>query len=186
MTLVQENTKDKMKNISGYVCVFKVAGKYYEYLIGKKIPFTHSQDILSNGLVPYKQGAAARNERDKLVKYKYAVYAQLAKLDLNIAESQGEIDSFGKSKSIILVHNDAEIDCNSYQLYGPVVNRERPFHDARQRLGENGFHGFDSFKNADDAAHELFRQAGSNVTLAEFRLERLEELVKGPAYTETF
>jgi len=166
-----------MKNISGYVCIIKAEGKNFTAVAGKS-----DYDFLYNNLVPYDTKDDAREARDRIGKNKFTVYTQLAKINLNIAGSESERKKFEKRKSLILIaHDHGYKNC---RFYGPVYDMEQPFHDDRQELGVNGFRAFESLKKAEYAAKELSRQVPCSVNLAEFRLERLEELVKGPAYTE--
>lgn len=164
-----------MKKVSGYVCITKMDGRNFASIAGKS-----DNDFLYNNLAPYDTKDDAREARDRIGKNEFTVYAQLAKLTLKIAGSESERKTFEKSKSLILIAHD---DGYKYsKFYGPVSDKEQPFHDDRQELGVNGFHAFDSLKKAEYAAKELSRQVPCSVNLAEFRLERLEELVKGPAY----
>ncbi|MEK6758137.1 MAG: hypothetical protein AABX88_03325 [Nanoarchaeota archaeon] len=164
-----------MRNIEGYVCVVNIPNLCDKsiprmFLFGEPIEFADGfyNNFRGNGLIPYGSLSNAEKGLKDLTKRFESV--EIKKLKMNLAESNEEIFSFEKKKSMIVVRLD-EFDAI---LIGPRVNEgfsRYPLYG--EELSTNGFKQFNDFEKAFYVCSEEIRQSQCKSVLSTFSLKNL-------------
>lgn len=172
-----------MRKIKGYICAARIdrdpfvnsrGKKFKKYvLFGRRINETDGfyENFASNNLSPYENLTDAQKGQKDLIKMWKREFdrVEIRKLELEIAETKQENDSFLNEKSLVAIwtnffgnkiigHYTGGIGLGT--LYGDYIT-------------QNNFTPFDNFKMADYARSEATRQSeNSPATLAKFKISR--------------
>ena len=166
-----------MRCIEGYVCVVKigdgVSSLERQILFGKNSGGGKGtyENIETNDLTPYESKDTAKEGQKQLIKMKNFTSVKLAKLEMTIAETEGELDELKDSKSLIIMMVDEGIK----KLMGPMVEgkpNQYPLPGAS--LCHTNFQTYDSLKKARYLSREVNRQAQCGAPIATFQLNFLE------------
>ena len=180
-----------MRKISGYLCAWIESGRFYksEYVLcGKNIDEKRKKlwlNFEANGLTPFKTESQAHKALEELLKQDITVSVQLARLKMCMAVTLDEMQELKDSKSLVAIqHNDDEGWTQSYTIFGPcrIDGAPTAYPLSGTLIGCNGLKGWKDYDAAFWAVNDICRQAQRKAYLADWNLELIGHVVKGPAY----
>ena len=177
-----------MRKIEGYVII--AGTERAEFLFGKpEQPNPHNyQNIESNDLTPFeiikKAEYVARTAFSNLKFSKIS----LGELYMRIAETKDELISFRKKTNLIVIMKNYDDILKIDKLFGPLLDEkiQSAYPLPGTWLSNNGYRTYkrkkeinqSPFERALYQLKEINRQGQCPATIAQFRLKRLEEILK--------
>ena len=165
-----------MREVKGYV--FIAGNDFAEFMFGKP-KFSGNKDyenIETNGLTPFETLHHARKAAKSFSSSFKSGHISLGRLFMKIAESEEELDFFTDKTNLIVIMKDYDNISRTDKLFGPLSSN----------LSENGYETYRREKGVNQSPFEMAlyqlrkikRQGKCPATIAQFRLRRLEELLK--------
>lgn len=167
----------RMRNERGYICSVRFEGAEGEYWFGpktnQKIPLDLSDRFNTNGLKPFPTKEDAEKAKAEILEKRKGVKTvNLARLELDIAETQEEITLLKGKESLVVI---ADREGGDKAILGSAAEGGLKIGYVPGALIEtNGGLSFPNYESALYSAQEMVRQARSNSTLARFKIEPLE------------
>lgn len=139
--------------------------------------------FMMNDLTPFKTKPQARKALEELIEWDFIVSVQLASVKMCIAKTQEELPKLKDSKSLVAIMYDDYVG-SIYTIFGPITIEGAPtaYPLCGTRIERNNFQGWKEYDRAYYAAQEINRQAQCRAYLADWHLELIGDIVKGPAY----
>jgi hypothetical protein len=162
-----------MRYVRGFVCVVSIGQQ--ELLFGPNVNLERClcENFETNGLRPFTSRRLARQGALQLV-YRpdfENLSIQLARLQMEIAESSDEWPKFTRGRSWVVIFNG----WGGQKLIGRLVeNRPAEYPLPGAPLALNGLEPIPTIQSAQHIAYEWARQGDSRTQLATFKLTRLQ------------
>ena len=179
-----------MKSVKGYVFLAKLRDSEREFLFGRKSDADLSDrlygDFESNGFLSYRFMKDVRSGIENYISQNVnIVNVDLARIRLKIAESEDELFYFAnRSDLIAIMYGSSSVISNNIMYGDIVIDRPNSLPLPGAELYDNGYTTFRKidgkhpFTLADSLCSKIARQAQSKATIAQFKLNRIENVFR--------
>lgn len=157
-----------MLNLQGYLCLCKILHDESLVAFGPgRVPHSFG-NLRGNGLRLWPEERDADQGARYILSDERFRRVSICRLSLHLVEDKNDLDLLENSHSLIVIGESRWIDELAYEFYGPIVEgRPKALPIPAAYLTENGLRPFNSFREADYVAGELWRQGLARVMLAE-------------------